>query len=355
LAALAGEVDLSSLVPAAAARRMSPPSRMAVAAARLAVRDAGLAEDDADAFAETAVVMATAFGPAFYTEKLLESIFTLGPESASPAIFTESVASAAASQVAIALRARGPSLTVTQREAGPLVAVGEGVRLLRTGRARRVVVGAVEEMTPLLHAILDRFRALARDTDGNPEAARPFDRRRNGFLAGEGSTCLVLERGADAEARGCRPLCRIAGAFSAFDPSAPAVDWGRGDAALGAQLRRRLGGAVGSIDRIVSGASGAVLGDRLEGLVLRRVFGGSLPPFLVPKAVVGEYGGTALGAAVLYAAGAPAAATPGFVELDPELGIVPHDGSPLPPPRRLLATGLASGGAAAWLLLDAAG
>jgi 3-oxoacyl-[acyl-carrier-protein] synthase II len=299
--------------------------------------------------------MATAFGPAFYTEKLLESIFTLGPESASPAIFTESVASAAASQVAIALRARGPSLTVTQREAGPLVAVGEGVRLLRSGRARRVVVGAVEEMTPLLHAILDRFRALARDTNGHAEAARPFDRRRNGFLAGEGSTCLVLERGAEAEARGGRPLCRVAAAFSAFDPSAPAVDWGRGDEALGAQLRRRLGGAVDSIDRIVSGASGAVLGDRLEGLVLRRVFGGSLPPLIVPKAVVGEYGGTALGAAVLHAAGAPAAPTPGFAELDPELGVVPHDGSPLAPPRRLLASGLASGGAAAWLLLDAAG
>jgi 3-oxoacyl-[acyl-carrier-protein] synthase II len=304
------------------------------------------------------VVVATAFGPAFYTEKLLESIFTLGPESASPAIFTESVASAAASQVAISLRARGPSLTVTQRESGPLAAVGEGVRLLRSGRAHRVLVGAVEEMTPLLHAILDRFRALARDTDGSGEVARPFDRRRNGFLAGEGSTFLVLERGADAEARGRRPWCRIAAAFSAFDPSAPPVDWGRGDEALAAQLRRRLEGAgvaIESIDRVVSGASGAVLGDRLEGLVLRRVFGSSLPPLIVPKAVIGEYGGAALGAAVLHTAGVPGAATPGFAERDPELEVVPHDGSPLPAPRRVLVSSLAAGGAASWLLLDAAG
>jgi 3-oxoacyl-(acyl-carrier-protein) synthase len=136
------------------------------------------------------------------------------------------------------------------------------------------------------------------------------------------------------------------------------VDWGRGDEALAAQLRRRLeaaGVAIESIDRVVSGASGAVLGDRLEGLVLRRIFGTSLPPLIVPKAVVGEYGGAALGAAVLHCAGAPGAATPGFAELDPELEIAPHDGSPLAPPRRVLVSALAAGGSAAWLLLDRAG
>jgi 3-oxoacyl-[acyl-carrier-protein] synthase II len=331
---------------------------MAVAAARLAVRDAGLS-DSADDFSETAVVVATAFGPAFYTEKLLESIFTLGPESASPALFTESVASAAASQVAIAMRARGPSLTVTQREAGPLVAVGEGVRLLRAGRARRVLVGAVEEMTPLLHAILDRFRALARASATAGEAARPFDRSRNGFLAGEGSTFLLLERGAEAAARGARALCRVAAACSAFDPSASPIDWGHGDEPLSESLRRGLqaaGIAPESIDRVVSGASGAVAGDRLEGRVLRRYFAGHRVPVIVaPKAVVGEYGGAALGAAVLCAAAAPCGPTPGFREVDPEIGLTPHDGSALAAPGRVLASSLAAGGAAAWLILDAAG
>jgi 3-oxoacyl-[acyl-carrier-protein] synthase II len=358
LAALAGGVELASLLPAAAARRMSPPSRLAVAAARLAVRDAGLAEED-PGFADTAVVVATAFGPALYTEKLLESIFGSGPESASPAIFTESVASAAASQVAIALRARGPSLTVTQREAGPLVAVGEGLRLLRAGRARRVLVGAVEEMTPLLHAILDRFHALARPDASGAEAARPFDRDRNGFLAGEGATFVVLEPASEASARAARPLCRVVAAFSAFDPSAPAFDWGRGEDSLAAALRQgleRSGVATRSIDRIVSGASGAVRGDRLEGLVLRRLWPtATLPPVAAPKAVVGEYGGTTLGAAVLAACGLAGGPTPGFRAPDPELGIVPHDGSPLPAARRVLTSALASGGAAAWAVLDAAG
>ena len=59
--------------------------------------------------------------------------------------------------------------------------------------------------------------------------------------------------------------------------------------------------------------------------------GAPLPPVAAPKAVIGEYGGGLLAAAVLAAAGAPLGPTPGFAEPDPELGIVP--------PRRLPAAG----------------
>jgi hypothetical protein len=72
---------------------------------------------------------------------------------------------------------------------------------------------------------------------------------------------------------------------------------------------------------------------------------------VTPKAVIGEYGGGLLGAALLAAAGSPLGPTPGFAEVDPELGITPHDGSPLPLPSNVLVTSLAAGGAAAWALL----
>ncbi len=356
LAALVGELDTARWIPAAAARRMSPPSRMAVSAARLALADAGV--DPAASFDDTGLVVATSFGPAFFTEKLLATIFDEGPEAASPALFTESVASAAASQVAINLRARGPSLTVTQREAGPLVALHEGLRMLRHGRARRVLVGAVEEMTPLLHAILDRFRALARPDARGEEQARPFDSERDGFLAGEGSTFVLLERHDDAAARGARWHCRVTASVSAFDPSAPPHDWGDDAESLAASLRRGLERAavpLAEVDRVVSGASGSVRGDALEARTLCAAWaGGALPPIHAPKAVVGEYGGAALAAAVLVAGGATPGPTPGFRASDPKLGIVPHDGGPLPPPRRVLTSALAAGGAAAWAVLETA-
>lgn len=394
--------SLAPWLPAAEARRMGPPSRLAVAAARMALADAGL---DVALLAGpgTAVVLSTAFGPCSFSEALLRQVLRDGPESASPYLFTESVANAPAAQIAIACGARGPNVTLCQREAGPLLAVARGAAEVAAGSAERALVGAVDEMPPLLHAVLDRFGALAggrprpargpRDPGGRGEIGRPFDRRRDGVVAADGATVLLLESAAAAARAGRVPLARICGWGSAFDPSAPPSGWASDGELLGRALRRlllrhgaapasdppgagsplgapgdghdaigaidaidALGalGALGAVDRIVSGASGSRAGDRLEARVLRAAWGAAaLPPVLAPKGVTGEYGGGFLAAAVLAAAvaGVAAAPTAAFGEPDPELGVSPHDGSPLPPPRALLASSLAAGGAAAWVIL----
>lgn len=337
------------------ARRMSPPSRLAVAAARMALRCARFGEPDE----RMGVAISTAFGPSSYSEGLLRQILLEGPESASPILFMESVANAPAAQIAIASRARGPNVTICQREAGALLAVGQAAADVAARRVPRAFAGAVDEMTPLLHSLLDRFGAVTRN--GGPpgvEIARPLDRRRAGFLAAEGATVLLLESAEGARERGAAPLACVAAWGSAFDPTAPAVGWGTGHAGLGRALRRsleRAGIPLEKIERIVIGASGSRSGDRVEALMLREAFGDRpLPPVLAPKSVTGEYGGGFLGAAVLAAAGAGFGPTAGFEEPDPELGIVPHDGSPLAPPTLVLVTSLAAGGAASWLVLEAA-
>jgi 3-oxoacyl-(acyl-carrier-protein) synthase len=165
----------------------------------------------------------------------------------------------------------------------------------------------------------------------------------------------VLESEEELRRRGGRALARVLAWGSAFDPTAPPTGWGSGAGPLARRLLRTLaqaGLAPADVDLIVSGASGSREGDRLEAQVLRAVWGEApLPPIVTPKAVVGEYGGGHLGAAVLAAAGSSFGPTPGFTEPDHELGIVPHDGSPLPPPAVVLATSLAAGGAAAWVAL----
>jgi len=346
--------ELAGWLSPGEARRMSPPSKLAVTAARMALRCAGIASEGADE-AGTAVVIATAFGPSSNTETLLKQILDEGPEAASPSLFMESVANAPAAQIAIALKARGASVTVCEREAGPLIALGTGAAEIAAGRAGRVLAGAVDEMTPLLHALLDRFGALAREGEDGEELARPFDRRRNGFLAGEGGTVVVLESAASLAARGGRALARVLARGSAFDPTAPPSGWGHGHKALARSLRRtleRAGLKPGDVGLVVSGASGAREGDRLEAEVLRAVWeGGPLPPVAAPKAVMGEYGGGHLGAAVLAAAGSSLGPTPGFAEEDPELGITPLDGPLREAPSVVLATSLAAGGAAAWVVL----
>lgn len=341
-ALLCPDASLARWVSPAAARRMSRPSRLAVAAARMAVEQAhpaGLAPDG--------VVFATAFGPAAFTEKLLREILA-EPETASPFLFTECVANAPTAEVALALGAKGTNWTITQREAGPLLALARAASEIEEGRAGAVVAGAVEEMTPLLHGVLDRFRALARGPGG--EFARPFDARRNGFLASESATAIVVEDEAKARARGARPLARVRRGGSGFDPTASPGTWGRDGAALGAAMRRTIDPAA--IDVVVSGASGARDGDREEAKALRALFEGrSMPPVLAPKGTLGEFGGGYLVAAVLALEGATFAPTPGYRAPDPELGVEPWAGGALEA-TRVLVTGLASGGAAGWLVLE---
>jgi len=150
----------------------------------------------------------------------------------------------------------------------------------------------------------------------------------------------------------------VAWSGAAFDATATVSDWGDGHASLALTLRAGLdetpGGAAG-VGAVVSGASGARRGDRIEARVLRAAWGGApLPPVLVPKAVTGEYGGGVLAPGLLALEGSPFGPAPGFAEPDPAAGVTPHGGGERPIPSRVLLTGLASGGAAAWLVLERA-
>lgn len=355
LAVLSDGVDLKGWLSPGEGRRMSLPSKLAVAAARMAVKDAGLGSEIAGP--KTTVVISSGFSAVEVTENLLRAVFLDGPDTVSPFMFTESVANAAAAQIAIATAAQGPNLTVSQREAGILTAVGRGAAEVAAGRADYALVGGVEEVAPILHALLDRFESLARPGSAGGEVARPFDRQRKGFIAAEGAVVLVLESEERARARGAEIRGAIRGFGSAFDATAPRVGWGRGHESLAKSLRgllSRIGLAPRDIGRIVSGASGSVAGDRLEAHTLRAAWEGDpLPPILAPKGITGQYGGGFLAAAVLSAAAdQPFGATAGFSEADPELEVTPYQGGPLPSAELTLVTSLASGGSASWLVLE---
>ncbi len=352
-AVLSGGADLSEWISPLKARRMGQPSKQAVAAANMAVAQSGLELND---LGRAAIVIATSYGAADVTENILRQAMLEGPEAVSPALFTESVANAPAAQVAMALKAQGPNLTIVQRQAGPLIALAQGVSAIVSGKSSIALVGAVDEVNPLLHSILDRFRALARPGDDGIETARPFDHRRSGFLAGDGAAVVVLETEEAARGRGARPLVRIKMTGRAFDPFAPRTGWSHDHELLSESLKKSLftnGVDPIDIDRLVTGGCGIGPGDRIEALVLRSLFGDApLPPVLAPKGVTGESGGGFLGAAFLATTGSPFGPTPGFTHEDPELGVIPHDGRSLPDPTAVLATGFAAGGAAAWAVLE---
>ena len=347
--AATGELDLTPWLSEDDGRRMSQFSQHAVTCARMALGHAGLAEIPSE---RTAVTIATAFGPGGFTERLALQVLQKGGKFASPFLFTDCVANAAAGQIAIATGARGANLTICQREAGPLLAIAQATNDLRLGRADVCLAGSVDELQPLSYAILDRFRALARPTarDGKTEELpRPFDTQRNGYLAGDGGTILVLEREQHAKARGARVLARVGDSARAFDPTAPRTGHGRDSAALAARLQERLGPQLRTVDTVISSASGARRGDALEAEILRTVLP-KLPQVLAPKSVTGEFGGGTLGAAMLALIGTNFGKPQGCTQPDPNIGIELADG--LIHAQHILCSAHAAGGVSSWLTLS---
>lgn len=342
------DLDLRAWLPRSA-RRMSASSKYAVAAARLALEDAGAPEFDPDA---TIVACATALGPTDYTEKIAKTILEASPAQVSPFQFTDCVANAAAGQIAIDRGIRGANWTTCQREAGPVLALLRVFDQLRRGEADAGLAGTVDEAHPLVHATFDRFRALARPGADGAELARPFDARRDGFVLGAGATACWIER--DGLRNGRRRAEIVAG-VRGFDPSAPPHDYGADVAGLAARLRgglERAGVSLDSIECVVSGAAGTRRGDALEAGVLRDVFGPQRPTVVAPKAVVGEFGAGILGAAVLLLGGCPIGVPVGCTEPDPRLEVTAGSWTSDTAPRRILVTALSTGGAAAWVVLD---
>lgn len=381
-AALVEESAYQPWLPARVARRMSPPSRFSVVAAKIAMERAGLAAGEgAEAVAgamgapagaapldlplDLSVVISTSFGPSSYTEELLRQIFHDSPMAASPFLFTEAVANAPAAQIALALKAFGPNLTITQREAGPLFALDHGKLDLENGRASRALIASVDEMNPLLHAGLDRYGALAGSRPprrGNPaedEVARPFDRRRSGFLAAEGATALLLEKLEPVLARGAVPVGLVHGFAAAFDPTGEVASYGREPEPTGRALARELerqGVDLEAVGAIVSSAAGSRQGDAYEARLLRAAWDGApLPPIFAPKAYAGSHGGALLAFACWLLDGGRPAPTPGFRESDPALGIVPYAGGRLPVRPLILVAAPAVGGGSAFQVLEAWG
>lgn len=348
-AALVPPEAVRGLIAPRQLRRMSPPSRFAVAAAKQATGVWPEADDRL-----TAVISSTGYGPSSFTEQLLRQILLDQPAAASPFLFTEAVANAPAAQVALGMRARGPNLTITQREVGPVLALGRAKQWLEAGRAERAVVVAVDEVNPLLHAALDRFGALA-GSRGGQETARPFDLRRNGVVLAEGATAVALESEEAARRRGAAgPLWWLRLQVGGFDPSAAATSWGRQPERLAADLRRQLERHEldpASFEAVVCGAAGSRQGDLAEAVFLRALFDQKPPPVLAPKGLTGEHGGGLLAGALWLLDGGRFITPPGFQQCDPACGVVPSAGDALAP-RRVLVGALAVGGAAAWTILE---
>jgi 3-oxoacyl-[acyl-carrier-protein] synthase II len=292
-------------------RRMNVLSRLGVAAAKLAIDDCGGTLDPG-----TGVAIGTAFGPVQTSVEYMQEYVAKGAALAPPQLFAESVANAPGSHIAIEWGLRGFNITITQRESSAMAAAMLAATQLVKGSVGTVLIGGVDEANEMLFSVLDRIGALAHSNGTVDEAARPFDRRRNGLVLGEAGAVLVAGGGTR------KPYAWLSGFGMARDTTASISDWGTGHETVVRAMRIAIDDAEltpADIDAVYASANGSVRGDALEQRAIEALFDERIPPVVATKGMFGEYaagGALQLAAAVLALDEQRLHASPGFEQGD---------------------------------------
>ncbi|MGW0551570.1 beta-ketoacyl-[acyl-carrier-protein] synthase family protein [Streptomyces altiplanensis] len=289
-------LDTGQRLGVAAQRLMDRFSQLAVLAAREAVADAGLDPSAWDSD-RVAVVIGSAHGGIPFYDDQHAVLTTQGPRRVSPKIAPLTVVNGAASSVCMDLGARGPSMAVSTACSSGTVAIGTAHQMLRAGVCDIVVTGGAESVcSRLMTASACQMKALSTRCDDPASACRPFDADRDGFVAGEGSGLLVMERPEHARARGARIRAGVAGygaSSDAYAAVAPDPD-GRG---IENALRTALtdaGATPSDVGHVNAHGTSTVFNDLIEATMLHRLLGPS-PLVTSSKAMTGHTLGAAGG------------------------------------------------------------
>ncbi|MBQ8922645.1 MAG: beta-ketoacyl-ACP synthase II [Oscillospiraceae bacterium] len=204
------------------------------------------------------------------------NLLTRGPQRVSPFFITKMIANMAAGMIAIHAGANGPCLDVTTACATGTNAIGEAMRAIRHGYADAMIAGGADAVIHEL-AMSGFINCMALTESSDKDAASiPFDKRRNGFVMGEGAGALILEEYEHAKARGAKIYAEIAGYGStcdAFHVTAPDGEAKASAKAIADALAETgLDCPAGEIYINAHGTS-TPLNDKTETLAIKKAFG----------------------------------------------------------------------------------
>ncbi len=224
---IAGEVvelDLDRFISKKEQRRMDPFSQYGMAAAKMAVADAGIdfSATDTD---RVGVLVGSGIGGLQVLQEQMMVYMEKGPSRFSPFMIPQMITNIIAGQIAIEYGLKGPNFCITSACATGTHCLGEAMRMIRNGEADVMLAGGTE--SPICALGVGGFaamRALSQRNDAPEKASRPFDRDRDGFVIAEGAGVLVLEELEHARKRGARVYAELAGygrTCDAFHITAP--------------------------------------------------------------------------------------------------------------------------------------
>jgi 3-oxoacyl-[acyl-carrier-protein] synthase II len=267
--------DPLDYVDARRARRLDRCAQFALAASRMAVADAGLRLDDLPP-ERVGVLIGSALGGVGFAEEQHRAYLHRGVRDVNPALALLVFGGAAACIVAIELGVTGPVSSNGNSCAAGATAIGDALNLIRSGTADVMLAGGAEApLAPLTFGAFDVIHALSTANHEPARASRPFDRRRDGFVMGEGAAVLMLEERTHALARGAHVYAELVGyalTNDAHHMTAPRPD----GASATRAVRMALDDAQAcpeDVDYVCAHGSSTPLNDSTETMVLKQALG----------------------------------------------------------------------------------
>ncbi len=248
--------------------RVGRASQLAIAAAYLALEDAGLAPEEIEA-ERAGVIMGTTSGEPQEVERfddrwVADELAQVGCE------FMERYpCHMIPSNIASELGFGGVNMMIPAACAAGNYAIAEALDALRWGRADVVLAGGADSFSRITFTGFARLGAIA------PECCQPFDLDRKGMIPGEGSGVLVLESLERARRRGAPIYAEVAGYGLSCDAHHMTAAHPQGDGAARAmeQALQRSGIAPEEVHYLSAHGTGTATNDRLETIAVERVFG----------------------------------------------------------------------------------
>jgi 3-oxoacyl-[acyl-carrier-protein] synthase II len=257
------------------AKRMDRFAQFAVVASHQAMKNASL-DLDAVNRDRVGVVMGSGIGGMETFEAQHAVLLERGPGRISPFFIPMMISDMAAGQVSIQFGLRGPNFATVSACASGAHAIGEALRLMRSGDADVIVAGGAEAtITRMALAGFGSSRALSTRNDDPQRASRPFDLDRDGFVIGEGAGVLVLETEDHARRRGAPLLCELGGygaTADAYHLTAPSED-GNGAARAMSRALKDAGIPAEDVEYINAHGTSTPAGDPAEVRAVKSVFG----------------------------------------------------------------------------------
>ena len=248
-------------------------AQFAVAAAEQAVAESGVKGTvEPERFA---VMFGTGIGGINTLETEYKKLLEKGPRRVSPLFVPMMIGNMAAGMIAIRHDCRGSAMPAVTACASGSNAIGEAMRLIRHGYADAVITGGAEAgIVPSALAGFVNMQALS--TAENPdEASLPFDRRRGGFVIGEGAVALVLEEYEHAKKRGAKiygEVCGYGSTCDAYHITSPHPE-ARGGAKAMTDAMKEAGYSQEDVVYINAHGTGTPKNDEVETVAIKKALG----------------------------------------------------------------------------------